>query len=163
MPNRTNALSMWRLHSIVQTRAATFPTFDPTWYGPTAIVLCSIEVSLACICASLPVFWPVLKKMLDPYIIVTHEVKITRESLRADEFGDSMELRRSESPESAVQDDDFLRLASLPELQMGHPVVYRNPARPSQDWNVLGFEKTCHVQCRAQRGDGQDREKVVAV
>lgn len=78
--NRVNMMSIWRLQSIVETRATTLPTFDPTWYGPTPIVLSSIEVSLATICASLPVFWPVIKKNLGPYIMVTHEVKITRES-----------------------------------------------------------------------------------
>lgn len=87
-------LSIWRLQSIVETRAATLPTFDPTWYGATPIVLSSMEVELAAMCASLPVFWPVLKKTLGPYIMVTHEVKVTRELRRWNsEDGDNVELR----------------------------------------------------------------------
>lgn len=95
--NSVNMLSIWRLQSIVETRAATLPTFDPTWYGATPIVLSTMEVELATICASLPVFWPVLKKQLGPYIMVTHEVKITREERRwadGDGDGDEVELRR---------------------------------------------------------------------
>lgn len=105
-------MSIWRLQSIVETRATTLPTFDPTWYGPTPIVLSSIEVSLATMCASLPVFWPVIKKSLGPYIMVTHEVKITRESrygpgstsrprLQRDDDDDDVELRQQTS-ESAI-------------------------------------------------------------
>lgn len=91
-----NMMSIWRLQSIVETRATTLPTFDPTWYGTTPIVLSSMEVHLATICASLPVFWPILKKNLGPYIMVTHEVKVTREYRRWDgdgETDDNLELR----------------------------------------------------------------------
>lgn len=89
-------LSIWRLQSIVESRAATLPTFDPTWYGATPVVLSTLEVGLANICASLPVFYPVLKKQLGPYIMVTHEVKITRESRRNSRWdSDQVELRRS--------------------------------------------------------------------
>lgn len=73
-------MSVWRLQAIVENRATTSPTFDPTWYGPTPIMLSSLEIYLSAICASLPVFWPVIKKTLGPYIMVTHEVQIVRES-----------------------------------------------------------------------------------
>lgn len=113
-------LSIWRLQSIVETRAATLPTFDPTWYGATPIVLSSMEVNLATVCASLPVFWPVLKKTLSPYIMVTHEVKVTRELRRwEDEDGDNVELRHQtgHSDESGV-----MQLPGMSE-EGGH---YRN-------------------------------------
>lgn len=41
-------------------RAGTFPTLDPSFYGTAQLVLSSIEVSLAIIAASLPVFWPMM-------------------------------------------------------------------------------------------------------
>lgn len=93
-----NVFSIWRLQSIVETRAATRPTFDPSWYAATPILLSTMEVDLATVCASLPVFWPVLKKTLGPYIMVTHEVKITHESrqLEGDSHKDTMELQNSE-------------------------------------------------------------------
>ncbi|KAI9146870.1 hypothetical protein HJFPF1_13438 [Paramyrothecium foliicola] len=71
------AISIWRLASIIEHKAGTYPTFDPTWYGPISIILSSLEVDLASICASIPVFWPVLSNKLEK-ITITHEVKIER-------------------------------------------------------------------------------------
>lgn len=118
-----NMLSIWRLQSIVETRATTLPTFDPTWYGATPIVLSMLEVGLANICASLPVFWPVLKKQLGPYIMVTHEVKITRESRRNSHWdADDMELRRNaavsgESTNAVSVISDYYRSPNASEHQ----------------------------------------------
>ena len=64
---------------MVHNRAATFPTLDPSWYGCVPAVLSVLEVNLATICASLPVFWPVIKENLGK-ILVTREVDITRET-----------------------------------------------------------------------------------
>ncbi|KAK2614736.1 hypothetical protein N8I77_001541 [Diaporthe amygdali] len=96
--------SIWRLASIVETRAATSPTFDPTWYGPTPIVLAALEVDVATICAALPVFWPVLSQIDMSQILVTHEVKVTLEHRRLSTGGtendpddDGIELQRSKS------------------------------------------------------------------
>ncbi|KAG6355728.1 hypothetical protein INS49_003692 [Diaporthe citri] len=96
--------SIWRLASIIETRAATYPTFDPTWYGPTPIVLAALEVDVATICASLPVFWPVLQNIDMSQILVTREVKVTLEHRRLSTGGtdndpddDGIELQRSKS------------------------------------------------------------------
>lgn len=64
---------------MVNNRAATFPTLDPSWYGSVPAVLSVLEVNLATICASLPVFWPVIKENLGR-ILVTREVDVTRET-----------------------------------------------------------------------------------
>lgn len=98
---------MWRLASIVRTRATTWPTFDPTWYGTTPIVLAALEVDCATICAALPVFWPVLRQLNINQILVTREVKVTLEHRRLSTGGttrasndpddDGIELQRSES------------------------------------------------------------------
>ncbi|KAK8070425.1 hypothetical protein PG997_010628 [Apiospora hydei] len=72
-----NFISIWRVASMVEHRAATFPTFDPTWYGPISIELATLEVNFASICASIPVFWPVLTARLDK-VFVTREIKIER-------------------------------------------------------------------------------------
>ncbi|KAL1870145.1 hypothetical protein Daus18300_005209 [Diaporthe australafricana] len=96
--------SIWRLAAIVETRATTSPTFDPTWYGPTPIVLAALEVDVATICAALPVFWPVLQQIDMSQILVTHEVKVTLEHRRLSTGGtiddpddDGIELQRSKS------------------------------------------------------------------
>lgn len=64
---------------MVNNRAATYPTLDPSWYGCVPAVLSVLEVNLATICASLPVFWPVIKENLGR-ILVTREVDVTRET-----------------------------------------------------------------------------------
>lgn len=64
---------------MVNNRAATYPTLDPSWYGCVPAVLSVLEVNLATICASLPVFWPVISENLGR-ILVTREVDVTRET-----------------------------------------------------------------------------------
>lgn len=67
--------SIVRFASLVEHKATTYPTFDPTWYGPTAIVLSILEVDIATIVASLPVFWPYLRRNIDR-IMITHEIEV---------------------------------------------------------------------------------------
>lgn len=87
-----NFLSIWRLQTIVENQAATWPVLDPTWYGPKSIVLAAIEVDLASICASVPVFWPVLTESFGK-IFVTQEVHVTHTHRRLS-GEDGYELRR---------------------------------------------------------------------
>lgn len=69
-----------RLITLTDNQAGTFPTLDISWYACTSIVLSALEVNLATICASLPVFWPMIKDAISVRsITVTHEVAITRE------------------------------------------------------------------------------------
>lgn len=63
-------------------KAGTYPTFDPTWYGPITIVMAGLETASACICASIPVFWgPMMTSAshLLGHIFVTKEVQVTTE------------------------------------------------------------------------------------
>ncbi|KAI1124114.1 hypothetical protein F5Y10DRAFT_38543 [Nemania abortiva] len=90
-----NVISIWRLHIIITTRAATYPVIDPTFYGPQSIVLAAIEVDLASIVASVPVFWPILTHGWGA-IFVTQEVHVTRHHRRLSGAGDDQfELRSS--------------------------------------------------------------------
>jgi hypothetical protein len=83
---RANFASVWRLVTIIQHRAATRPTFDPSWYGCVSILLAAVEVDLTVICACVPVFWPVLQSA-GFQIFVTKEVRITSQS-RLSSVGD---------------------------------------------------------------------------
>ncbi|KAK4185150.1 hypothetical protein QBC35DRAFT_29812 [Podospora australis] len=77
-----NIFSLWRLAVTIQNQVTTYPTFDPTWYSPTPMVMAGLEIASACICASVPVFWgPMLSSasQLLGSIFVTHEVKVTSE------------------------------------------------------------------------------------
>lgn len=76
--------SVWRLYTIVVNRAATTPYIDFTWWSPSSIILSCLEVGLAIICASIPIFWPMLEKSL-AQIFVTHEVRITEHRRLSDQ------------------------------------------------------------------------------
>lgn len=95
--------------TIVEHKAATYPTLDPTWYGPISILLASLEIDVAIICASVPVFWPVLTSSLDR-IFITREIKIERNH------------RFSSIDENHDSNSSFERLhkiTSLDELEAG--------------------------------------------
>ena len=153
-------LSIWRLQSIVETRAATFPTFDPTWYGTTPIVLSCMEVDLAAVCASLPVFWPVIQKSIGSVIIVTHEVKITREQRRVGNEStpagnDNVELRRQQSEEVLLEDGDALPIQTN-RFSFGSGDHYRNSFTSNQQKGPvasLGRVTSTRVQCKAADED----------
>ncbi|KAL1851643.1 hypothetical protein Daus18300_012516, partial [Diaporthe australafricana] len=67
--------SVIRFILIVHTRATTSPTFDPSWYGASTCILSILEVDLATVVASLPVFWPHLRRNIDK-IMITREVEV---------------------------------------------------------------------------------------
>ncbi|KAK7955631.1 uncharacterized protein PG986_004853 [Apiospora aurea] len=67
-----NFLSIWRLQTIFEHKTGWYPTHDPTWYGPISILLGVLEINVASICASVPIFWPVVAPYLGS-IFVTHE------------------------------------------------------------------------------------------
>lgn len=119
-------LSIWRLQNIVETQATTHPTFDPTWYGATPIVLSSMEVDLATICASLPVFWPVITKNVGQ-IFVTHEVKITREHRRTNSGGDDVELQRQNSEANSTTSGGIHIRPMRTSSSLSHKYDHRDP------------------------------------
>ncbi|KAK7982073.1 hypothetical protein PG996_009764 [Apiospora saccharicola] len=80
-------LAAWRLQTIIEHQAATWPTRDPTWYGPISIILSALEVLSASICASIPIFWPMVSEGWGK-IFVTQEVKVTRETRFFDDDDD---------------------------------------------------------------------------
>lgn len=150
-------LSIWRLQSIVETHAATYPTFDPTFYGTTPIVLSAIELDLAAVCASLPVFWPVIQKSIGSVIIVTHEVKITREQRPAGDGSmeagnENVGLRRQQSEEVLLEDDDDALPIQSNRFSFGSGDHYRNSFTSKQQLGTvasLGRVTSTRVQCKA--------------
>ncbi|KAI1472158.1 uncharacterized protein F4812DRAFT_1488 [Daldinia caldariorum] len=80
----------WRFVTLVEHDVATWPTRDPTWYGPISIILTILEVDAASVCASVPIFWPVLRDMGWGKIFVTKEINITRETRYVDNDQDRL-------------------------------------------------------------------------
>jgi hypothetical protein len=113
--NRVIFLSIWRLQTIVQHQAGNWPTHDPTWYGPISLLLAALEVNCASICASVPIFWP----MISPYfgaIFITQEVTVEHEYRDMDD-----EERKVQSASSAQAS----RVDSQTELK---PLKSRTPS-----------------------------------
>lgn len=83
VPNTLSAIifSLWHPILVIETRAGTYPTLDPSWYGSGLIVLAVPEVDLALICASLPVFWPIIERNMGE-IFVTREFEVEWETTR---------------------------------------------------------------------------------
>ena len=74
-------LSVWRVYETIIYRGGWVPTRDPTWYGPKSILLIILEVNVASICASVPIFWPVLRDKLGAlHVFVTHEFSVNYEA-----------------------------------------------------------------------------------
>lgn len=150
-----NVFAAWRLVSILQHQVGTYPVDDPTWYGPITIILAVLEVDSASICASVPVFWPVLSKQLGK-IFVTREFAVTREdrldyetinsprTIRSN-FGSEVELQ-SEKGTAASRlgkpgakdghyDDAFIMSQVNPLAKTSHAAVEGGRKdRPKRNW-----------------------------
>lgn len=112
-------ISIWRLHSIVTHKAATVPYIDFTWWAPPAVILSCLEIDLAIMVASMPVFWPVVESSFAA-IFVTHEVQITEhrrldddEELYEMENGKGVRREGSLKSESGNSREGLTRLASV--------------------------------------------------
>ncbi|KAK0614708.1 hypothetical protein B0T14DRAFT_570612 [Immersiella caudata] len=71
-------LSGWRVYETIYFKAGWYPTRDPTWYGPRSLLLIILEVNVASICVSVPIFWPVISPYLGA-IFITHEFSVNYE------------------------------------------------------------------------------------
>jgi hypothetical protein len=68
-------------------RAGTVPVFDPSWASP-AIYICSVlEVKIAIMCASVPVFWPFVSSLAMNKILVVNEIEIRTDRRESQNFG----------------------------------------------------------------------------
>ncbi|XXH02161.1 hypothetical protein Hte_008529 [Hypoxylon texense] len=126
----------WRLITIVEHQVATWPTRDPTWYGPISIVLAVLEVDAASVCASVPIFWPVLRDLNWGKIFVTQEVNITRETryMEDDEDRLTRDTTHSRTGSEADLGGDSVRKGSRTRdmyYQDSYVLSQVDPLRPS--------------------------------
>ncbi len=82
-PHSVVTLSVWRVYLTIIYKTGWLPTHDPTWYGSLSILLIILEINVASICASVPIFWPVISPLLGS-IFVTREFSVKYE-VRDDE------------------------------------------------------------------------------
>ncbi|KAI1328237.1 hypothetical protein F5Y16DRAFT_163225 [Xylariaceae sp. FL0255] len=107
----TIAFATGRLASIVKNKAASYPTRDPTWYAPASLILATLEINTAAICASIPIFWPVITSQWGK-IFVTREVNVTHEPRPIEDDEDG--LTRGTSHSRSVSDNASETFNSLP-------------------------------------------------
>lgn len=75
---------------------------DPTWLAPTSFILSCLEVDVAILCASVPVFWPIISALTVGKIFVVDEVIVRSEDRlerleRVSTAGSETELRSFQS------------------------------------------------------------------
>lgn len=74
--NRTSRINVIAAGRIIANKATSDREPDPTKSFPTIILLGETENRLSLALASIPVFWPVVKKTWNNFIFVTHEIKV---------------------------------------------------------------------------------------
>ncbi|KAI1381533.1 hypothetical protein F4677DRAFT_460629 [Hypoxylon crocopeplum] len=161
-----NFISFWRLQTIVENKAGTYPVLDPTWYGPKSIILAALEVDLASICASIPTFWPILTQRLLGSIFVTQEVHITHQHRRlSSDIEDRYELQPAYSQHSRAGSEASIS-ASL--VRVSSKMVYDKHYHDGFVLNSvipLGMhnKETCvesQVMSDGQRGFEREQERL---
>jgi len=153
-------VSIWRLQSIVEHRAATWPVMDPTWYACAAIVLAVVEVDMASMCASIPVFWPILQDSWGK-IFVTQEIEIVHESRLSGETKHSGSLDDSGYSHTRAGSTCSIKLMDVTENLQAPPRSHYNkppsgdvatpPGVASSGWEVQATSES-QVTSQGSRG-----------
>lgn len=105
---------------IIANRATSDKEPDPTRSFPTIVLLGETENRFSLALASIPVFWPVVKKTWNNFIFVTHEVKV--ESTR--DFSNQLELG-----EISQRDRPTVRMARVNTEDETTEAGLRHPGR----------------------------------
>lgn len=85
-------------------RAGTVPIVDMTYSTPLIYIFSVLEVNLAIIAASIPIFWPVIATLATNKIWVVNEIEIHVEETTRDSFSSSGAIGLSDS--GGWKDDD---------------------------------------------------------
>ncbi|KAH7033035.1 uncharacterized protein B0I36DRAFT_104209 [Microdochium trichocladiopsis] len=159
-------ISIWRLQSIIEHRAATWPVMDPTWYACSAIVLAVVEVDMASMCASIPVFWPILQDSWGK-IFVTQEVEVVHESRISSET-EQGSVHGSDSSQTRAGSEFSFKLLDVPKALQAPPRAHygepfsengKIPRRTAAgSWEVHAMSES-QVTSQGQQGFAQAHEK----
>lgn len=69
-------LSIARLISLCIKRAGTVPVFDVTYATPAIYLFSVLEINIAILCASIPIFWPLVSSLAGNKILVVNEIEV---------------------------------------------------------------------------------------
>jgi len=74
------------MFSLSTNRVGTIPYFDPTFHTPPIYVFSVLEVNVAILTASIPIFWPLVSSLAGNKILVVNEIEV-RSSQRDSQMG----------------------------------------------------------------------------
>jgi len=86
------AVSIGRMVSLAINKAGTVPKPDMTYYVPTVYLFSILEVNIAIIAASIPIFWPVIVTLATNKIWVVNEIEIRVENTSRNSLSSSGEI-----------------------------------------------------------------------
>lgn len=87
-------MSILRLFSSITHKPDDIDSMDFTWWYPLTLIFSCLEVDFAIICASIPIFWPVIVASL-PQIFVTKEVIVTHHKRFSDFYNSTSSVQKS--------------------------------------------------------------------
>src|SRR4051812_40098664 len=104
-------MSILRLWTALKHPADAISSLDFTWWYPITLIISSLEVDFAIMCASMPIFWPVIVASL-AQIFVTKEVHVTHHHRLEDrnitfEMSGRESLKTMDSQEGLTGSKDF--------------------------------------------------------
>lgn len=137
-------MSVLRLWTAVRHKRHETSTLDFTWWYPLTMILASLEIDFAIICASIPIFWPLIANIL-PQIFVTQEVRVTHHQRLPDNNNPDYELDRAYSVKSSGGDSQ----ENLREAREHKKTDYSDPFIVD---HVTGkLENNAQVVCEKQK------------
>ncbi|KAJ4299100.1 hypothetical protein N0V90_004344 [Kalmusia sp. IMI 367209] len=74
-------LSVARVIALSIRRIGTVPVFDPSYATPTVYIFSALEVNMAILTASIPIFWPLVTSLAANKILIVNEIEIRTERI----------------------------------------------------------------------------------
>jgi hypothetical protein len=103
------------------------------------IMLSCLEIDLAIICASMPIFWPIIEKSLAS-IFVSYEVDVTTERV-PDDYGLAYELEHTKSAgQHSLRSTSGTSMEGLTQDDEGEMIVPKFSIGPDPLDEVVGFQ-----------------------
>jgi hypothetical protein len=68
-------------------RVGTVPYFDPTFATPAIYIFSVLEIDVAILCASIPIFWPLVTSLAPNKILVVNEIEIRTDRRESQAIG----------------------------------------------------------------------------
>lgn len=73
------SLSLARVIALAYKRIGTVPVFDVTYYTATVYIFSVLEIDVAILCASIPIFWPLVASFASNKILIVNEIEVRTE------------------------------------------------------------------------------------